>query len=173
MPFDSSQFSDDGEFLVITNGNIQNESPYVDNAIGKRINITNETIISEYVLNIDDILITMDGTVGRTTRVVNDKLVVAQRVGRLTANSSSKFLYYLLNAGAFYESMTLLASGGTIKHISLNDIACHPIKIPKLFKEERKIGEYFHNLDKLITMHQTELEKLNNLKKACLEKMFV
>ena len=46
------------------------------------------------------------------------------------------------------------------------------IQVPK--KEEQiKIGKYFQNLDNLITLHQRELEKLKNLKKACLEKMFV
>ena len=39
--------------------------------------------------------------------------------------------------------------------------------------EQTKIGEYFANLDNLITLHQRELEKLQNIKKACLEKMFV
>ena len=39
--------------------------------------------------------------------------------------------------------------------------------------EQTQISSYFQNLDKLITLHQTELDKLNNLKKACLEKMFV
>jgi len=40
-------------------------------------------------------------------------------------------------------------------------------------EEQQKIGAYFENLDNLITLHQRELEKLKNLKKACLEKMFV
>ncbi|RHA99215.1 restriction endonuclease subunit S, partial [Holdemanella biformis] len=34
-------------------------------------------------------------------------------------------------------------------------------------------GEYFSSLDNLITLHQRELEKLQNIKKSMLEKMFV
>ena len=41
------------------------------------------------------------------------------------------------------------------------------------YDEQQAIGAYFRNLDNLITLHQRELEKLKNLKKACLEKMFV
>ena len=41
------------------------------------------------------------------------------------------------------------------------------------YAEQKKIGEYFLSVDHLITLHQRELEKLKNLKKACLEKMFV
>ena len=39
--------------------------------------------------------------------------------------------------------------------------------------EQNKISELFSNLDNLITLHQRKLEKLKNIKKACLEKMFV
>ena len=41
------------------------------------------------------------------------------------------------------------------------------------YKEQKKIGEYFRNLDHLITLHQRELGKLQSIKKALLEKMFV
>ena len=46
------------------------------------------------------------------------------------------------------------------------------IRVPER-EEQTKIGTYFCHLDHLITLHQRELEKLKNLKKACLEKMFV
>ena len=39
--------------------------------------------------------------------------------------------------------------------------------------EQYKIGMYFKNINNLITLHQRKLEKLQNIKKACLEKMFV
>ena len=39
--------------------------------------------------------------------------------------------------------------------------------------EQKKIGSFFASLDNLITLHQRELKKLQNLKKALLEKMFV
>ena len=46
------------------------------------------------------------------------------------------------------------------------------VSLPSL-NEQKMIGQYFCQLDNLITLHQRELEKLKNLKKACLEKMFV
>ena len=39
--------------------------------------------------------------------------------------------------------------------------------------EQAKIGECFKNFDRLITLHQHELEKLQNIKKSCLKMMFV
>ena len=40
-------------------------------------------------------------------------------------------------------------------------------------KEQKSIGEYFSNLDHLITLHQRKYDKLHNIKKSMLEKMFV
>ena len=39
-------------------------------------------------------------------------------------------------------------------------------------EEQQKIAIFFHNLNTLITLHQRKLEKLQNIKKSCLEKMF-
>lgn len=39
--------------------------------------------------------------------------------------------------------------------------------------EQQQIGAFFSNLDNLIALHQRKLERLQNIKKACLEKMFV
>ena len=40
-------------------------------------------------------------------------------------------------------------------------------------QEQDKIGEYFSNLDNLITLHQRKLEKLKNIKQAYLNEMFI
>ena len=65
------------------------------------------------------------------------------------------------------SSMTTraLTSGTAIK----NMVFYHPLSK----EEQKKIGDYFSNLDNLITLHQRELEKLKNIKKVMLEKMFV
>lgn len=82
--------------------------------------------------------------------------------------SNTRFLYYLLdkmNLGQFSDQSAQpgLAVGKLIKLENM-----FPSK-----QEQDKIGGYFEILDNLITLHQRKLEKLKNLKKACLEKMFV
>ena len=56
----------------------------------------------------------------------------------------------------------------------LNQEVCRriPVSCPK-FEEQKKIGDYFRYLDHLITLHQRKLEKLQNLKQAYLNEMFV
>ena len=46
------------------------------------------------------------------------------------------------------------------------------VMVPSL-EEQRRIGSFLDNLDHLITLHQSELEKLQKIKKSLLERMFV
>jgi restriction endonuclease S subunit len=70
------------------------------------------------------------------------------------------------------HDVTIYSTGGTQKFMALNKIRNLLIAVPES-NEQYKVGNYFENLDKLISSHQEELEKLKNIKKACLEKMFV
>ena len=61
--------------------------------------------------------------------------------------------------------------GTSIKGITKDELLAKEIKVPS-YEEQTQIGEYFHNLDRLITLHQRKYEKLHNIKKSMLEKMF-
>ena len=81
----------------------------------------------------------------------------------------SKFGYYILSQKQIYR----ICAGSGQPFVSYADLNGIDIEIPTEKSEQEKIGAYFTNLDHLITLHQRELEKLKNIKKACLEKMFV
>ena len=70
------------------------------------------------------------------------------------------------------EYLKSIYRGASIKHPSMNDVLSMKLSIPTI-KEQREIANFFTNLDCLITLHQRELEKLQNIKKSMLEKMFV
>ena len=170
-PFDSKDFTDDGTYLVITNGNIQDTSANVDGTVGNRITVSVDKALNSYLLDIGDILVTMDGTVGRTAKVSENGQILAQRVGRLKATIDSEFLYQWLNTGVFSKAMMELSHGGTIKHISLDEIRSFVSAVPTDADEQKQIGKYFKYLDNLITLHQRKYEKLIDTKKAFLEKL--
>ena len=46
------------------------------------------------------------------------------------------------------------------------------LKFPQPYEEQTKIGDNFHSLDHLITLHQRKCEQTKNLKKYMLQKMF-
>ena len=168
-PFDSQDFNENGEYLVITNSNIQENTPFVLNNIGNRIDLDDS--LKKYILDIDDLLITMDGTVGRVAIVVDTKLVLAQRVCRIKSNEPY-YIYQLLSKNNFIQSMNKISHGGTIKHISLSEISEYQAFYPKSQKERIKISSVLTNYDKLITLHQRKLKHLNFKKKALLQKLF-
>ncbi|WP_405633092.1 restriction endonuclease subunit S [Pseudoalteromonas sp. Ld20] len=172
-PFDSADFSEDGDLLVITNGNIQNNSSAVAGKVGNRISSDKVPSLIQYKLNLGDILVTMDGSVGRTAKVIERNQILAQRVGRLVAKKNTEFLYQSLNTGDFLETMTTISHGGTIKHISLSEIGSYILQVPKDIDEQAKIGSYLKQLDTLINQQKQQITKLNNVKQACLKKMFV
>ena len=65
-------------------------------------------------------------------------------------------------------------SGARSDRFSIKDSVFFEMPIPTPdIEEQKKIGEFLTLLDTLITLHQRKLEKLQNIKKSCLEKMFV
>ncbi|WP_338753386.1 restriction endonuclease subunit S [Leuconostoc mesenteroides] len=173
FPFKNEDFVANGKYLVITNGNIQNDSSVVDVLLGNRIDDISDEIKERYYLNKNDILVTMDGTVGRTAKVVDDNLILAQRVGRLVSNTNPEFVYQWLNHGSFFNEMTKVSHGGTIKHISLNEISNYRSTVPSNNIEQQKIGAFFKQLDITIDLHQQKLDLLKKQKQAYLQKMFI
>lgn len=67
--------------------------------------------------------------------------------------------------------LTKLVQVGALPSYNSGDIEDMEIMLPDLV-EQRRIGTYFKELDNLITLHQRKYGKLQNLKKAMLEKMF-
>ncbi len=57
----------------------------------------------------------------------------------------------------------------SLSKTAINDV---DILVP-MYNEQQYIGKYFSELDKLIALHQKKVEKLQSMKKACIEKMFV
>jgi type I restriction enzyme, S subunit len=90
---------------------------------------------------------------------------------RIKEKGSSDFFAYYLTHGV-NKKIAEVTQGTTIIHLYFSGLKDVLLKVP-CPAEQALIGVYFQNLDKTITLHQTELEKFNNLKKACLEKMFV
>ena len=64
-------------------------------------------------------------------------------------------------------------TGTSYPAINANDLAEIEVAAPSDESEAQKIGTIFRSIDNLITLHQRELEKLQNIKKSMLEKMFV
>ena len=83
------------------------------------------------------------------------------------------YLGYYLNSNAYHHQLLPLMQGIKVLSLSRSNIQKTSVSYPTAVKEQQHIAYYFSQLDNLITLHQRELEKLQNIKKSMLEKMFV
>lgn len=118
---------------------------------------------------VGDTLISVVGSIGRTAEYTGkDEYFQDSNVVWLKTDGSinKKFLK------TSYQVIKWLIEGSTIKHLYNDNILRSEIVVPVSQIEQAKIAEFFEALDNLITLHQYKLEKLQNMKKSCLQKMF-
>ena len=91
--------------------------------------------------------------------------------------TSSDYVVTYYNTDLWHKGIQAIAAEGARNHGLLNvapaDFFETNLTMPKDYAEQQQIGSFFQQLDSLITLHQRELEKLQNIKKSMLEKMFV
>ncbi|KRN18137.1 type I site-specific deoxyribonuclease specificity subunit [Secundilactobacillus similis DSM 23365 = JCM 2765] len=91
-------------------------------------------------------------------------------------NVSSQFLVSYYDTTRWYKEVAKNAAEGARNHGLLNiaptDFFSTVLLIPNSIEEQQKIGSFFKQLDDTITLHQRKLEKLQELKKGYLQKMF-
>ena len=130
---------------------------------------------NRYLFDEEAVLTVGDGVgTGKVFHYVNGKYDLHQRVYRMydfSEEISAKYFYYYFS-NHFYDRVMAMTAKTSVDSVRYEMIADMDIALPKL-KEQLTISNYFDRLDNLITLHQRELEKLKNIKKACLEKMFV
>lgn len=169
--FSSTDFKNDGEYLIVTNKNILDQVNGIK-SVGDRIDISDDTILNNYLLSGENILVTMDGVnIGKTGKFSNEKAVLAQRVGRLNSEQL-EFIYQITSSNNFVSEMNKLSVGNAIKHISLQQISEYAFLAPISEEEQEKVGTFFANLDHLISLHKRKLELLKETKKGFLQRMF-
>lgn len=170
----TSEFLDSGDCYLITgtdfnNGRVNFDScHYVDKSRynqDAKIQIQNGSI-----------LITKDGTLGKVAFVEGLNKPATLNAGIFNVEITKdfvdkKYLFQYLKAPFLMDYVDKKATGGTIKHLNQNILVDFPIFMSGV-EEQRLIGVYFEQLDNLITLHQRKYDKLVNLKKSMLEKMF-
>ena len=131
-----------------------------NNIIGK-VNCKN--ISEEFITIIKD-----GSSVGKVRRLPKNSCFIGTMGGILSKESNIDFVYCCLLNTDFTKEI----NGATIPHIYYSNYVNNEYYVPK-YLEQEKIGELFTNLDNLITLHQRKLDKLQNIKKSLLDKMFV
>ena len=146
--------------------------------------IVDEAVIVKYkssFLQNGDVIVAdtaEDETVGKCTEIagLSNEIVISGLHTipyRPLQKFASGYLGYYMNSASFHHQLLPLMQGIKVTSISKTALQNTDILYPKSENEQAAIGKYFRQLDHLITLHQREVEKLQNIKKSCLEKMFV
>lgn len=170
-----SEFLDSGDYMLITG------TDFMDGAVNfdtchyvereryeqdKHIQIRNGSI-----------LITKDGTLGKVAYIQGLAMPATLNAGvfnveiRDEKEVDNRYLFQYLKAPFLMDYVDKKATGGTIKHLNQNILVEFPVALPQKAEQE-KIGEYFLAIDHLITLHQRKCDKIIELKKYMLQKMF-
>ncbi len=123
----------------------------------------------------NDLLFSIAGTLGRVTSIKSSILPANTNQALAIIRLKEGCLEYVktyLKGKAVTDYIRKNPTIGAQPNLSLEQVSNLKIAIPSEVEQEQ-LGNFFNHLDHLITLHQRKLEKLRNLKKACLEKMFV
>lgn len=171
----TSEFLENGDYMLITgtdfvDGSINYSTCYFVNKEryeqDKNIQIKNGSI-----------LITKDGTLGKVALVQGLSMPATLNAGifnieiKNELEIDNKYLFQYLKAPFLLDYVKKRATGGTIKHLNQNILVNFPVLTPQKL-EQTKIGQYFSNLDNLITLHQRKCDEIKKLKKYMLQNMF-
>ena len=149
-----------------------------DVADGKLLGVESRKRITQDGLNNSSAQLIPENSIAIITRVGVGKLAF---MPYSYATSQDFLSLSKLNAEPFFtvyacykklQSELNAVQGTSIKGITKDELLAKSIMVPQ-YAEQRQIGAFFKQLDHLITLHQRELEKLQNIKKSMLEKMFV
>ncbi len=123
------------------------------------------------------VLFTTEAPMGNVAQVPDNRsYILSQRTIAFTVKPDvldENFLAISLRTPRTQDELDTLQSGGTAKGISQKSLSVLNITMPAKLNEQQRIAKIFNDFDHLITLHQRKLEKLQNLKKALLKKMFI
>ena len=140
--------------------------------------LSDETFMAELRAYIKegDILFSTVGSIGLVSLMdTNENAAIAQNIVAFRANEKydSKFLYAMLSTKDNQHKAQRIVMGAVQPSIKVSQLVDVDYCVTENMEEQRKLGEYFLNLDNLITLHQRKLDLLKETKKGFLQKMFV
>lgn len=168
----ASEFKDKGPYLVtgtdFYNGRVNWKTCY---------HITEERYAEDKALhvNINDILITKDGTVGKVAYIdnmpekvsLNSHLLIIRPLKEKLIN---RYLYYVFNSKFFFNYYQQTQTGTTMASLSQDKISKFAYPLPSK-EEQTAIAKVFSCMDKEIETLNTKLEKYRNLKTAMMQQL--
>ena len=149
---DGNTYSDTPSDYILVQGNADLRNGWVSPRVWTS-QMTKKADVGDLIMSVR----APAGTMGKTAY----NAVIGRGVAAIKGN---EFIYQLLvkmNSDGYWKA---LSSGSTFESLSSDNIKNADLLIPNIAEQE-KIGQYFTQLDNLITLHQRKYEKLKIIKK--------
>ncbi|WP_293894415.1 restriction endonuclease subunit S [Flavobacterium sp.] len=175
--FKSKDYENNGTLKVIRGINVtEGKLRWADDS---RFWNHSEKEYSKYLVELDDIVIGMDGSkIGKNRAIVRDNdlpSILAQRVARIQSIpnlSCQKYIWQLINNSQFENYIYNIQTGTSIPHISLGQIGNYEIKLPS-YKEQQSISSILSTIDDKIENNLAINKTLEEMAMALYKHWFV
>lgn len=166
------EFINNGEYIFVNATNLEN-GYIVEKDTAKRT--TYEEYL-KYGVTLTDrtILYSIDGTIGNIARYRGEKCVLGKGACYINLKDivDLDFIYYQLQSPDFNEYIHTMATGSTIRHISLKTMRDYSFYIPPITLQ-RRISKILKSLDDKIENNHKTCEKLEEIAQAIFKRWFV
>lgn len=127
-------------------------------------------------LQLDDVLITKDGTIGKVAIVDHLPFPATLNSGVFVVRPirgayESRFLYWLLRSSVFEKFISSLSAGSTINHLYQKDLIALNLDFPEDFSEQREISNILDDADSEIRALESRLESARNIKQGMMQEL--
>ena len=176
FPFKGNLYAKDG-IRVLRGENIGDKELHFDGRNDKRWNLPFDKI-EQYSLREGDIVMQMDGNVGKNkARLLHDDIpmLIAQRVACLREKegiSNQRYLYFVITGTPFHQYLDSVKTGTSIQHISLKQIGDFELPLPPL-DTQRRIAAILSSLDDKIENNNRINRNLEAQAQALFKSWFV
>lgn len=165
------KYDENGEYFFINGNNIRNGKIIVleeNKKVGE-----DEFIKNDKGLDLDTVLMSINGTIGNLAYYNNEKVFLGKSVAYIKVSDEIKkqYLFQVLQTNSIQKYYTLSLTGTTIKNLGLEAIRNTKIKLPSL-PEQTKIADFLSTVDDKIQNQQGKITHLENIKKGFMQKIF-
>ena len=130
----------------------------------------------EIQVKVGDILFTKTASIGKVgyVQLLSNKATINPQFALLSPNENMNgyFIFLSVRNDSFMKKVKGITGGSSVPTMSQEKLK-ELTFLKTSIDEQNKIGSYFSHLDSLISLQQRKLDKLKNIKKSLLEKMFV
>ena len=134
---------------------------------------TFNTMLRDYIKE-GDILFSTVGSIGLISLMDSNENAAQNVIAfRAKENYDSSFLYAMFSTEENQDKVMRIVMGAVQPSIKVSQLVNVEYSVTDNIDEQKALGKYFLVFDHLIALQQQKLKKLQNMKKACLEKMFV